>query len=113
MPTRCLLALSDDFFNLLAYRLQGDTQAFEGFGCDAFALVDQAEQNVLGADVVVVQHSGFFLSKHDYPPRPVGKPLEHRSHSICLNVHQSATNCSGLHGNRRSLTHHVEYNVLL
>ena len=84
MPTRCLLALSDNFFNLLADRLQGDAKTFEGFGRDAFALVDQAEQNVLGTDVVVVQHSGFFLSKHNYPSRPVGKPLEHRSHSICV-----------------------------
>ncbi|ALM40745.1 hypothetical protein SFR_4130 [Streptomyces sp. FR-008] len=33
---------------------------------------------MLGADVVVVEHPGFFLSQDDNPPRTVGEPLEHR-----------------------------------
>jgi hypothetical protein len=44
---------------------------------DALALVDQAEQDVLGADVVVVEHPRFFLREHHDPAGPVGKPLEH------------------------------------
>ncbi|GAA2607126.1 hypothetical protein GCM10010411_46700 [Actinomadura fulvescens] len=32
---------------------------------------------MLGADVVVVEHPGLFLSQNDNPPRAVGKPLEH------------------------------------
>jgi hypothetical protein len=39
--------------------------------------MDEAEQDVLGADVVVIEHPGFFLRQDNNPPRPVGKPLEH------------------------------------
>ena len=39
--------------------------------------MDQAEQNVLGPDVVVVQQAGFLLGENHDPPRPVGKTLEH------------------------------------
>src|SRR6185437_567927 len=38
---------------------------------------DQAEQEVLGADVVVIELPGFFLRQHHDPAGPVGKPLEH------------------------------------
>jgi hypothetical protein len=47
-------------------------------GRHAVALVDEAEQQVLGADVVVTQHPGFFLRQDNHPQRPAGKPLEHR-----------------------------------
>ncbi|GJF29756.1 hypothetical protein KNE206_24560 [Kitasatospora sp. NE20-6] len=36
---------------------------------------------MLGADVVVVEHPGFFLSQDDNPPRAVGEPFEHRFRS--------------------------------
>src|SRR5262245_12291551 len=39
--------------------------------------MNEAEQQVLGADVVVVQHPGFFLSQDHHPPCPIGKPLKH------------------------------------
>src|ERR1700722_4168176 len=42
----------------------------------------EAEQDVLGTDVVVVQHPGFFLSQHHNPSRPVGKPFEHYRRSL-------------------------------
>jgi hypothetical protein len=35
------------------------------------------EQDVLGADVVVVEHPGLFLGQDDDPPCAVGEPLEH------------------------------------
>ncbi len=35
------------------------------------------EQDVLGADVVVVEHPGLFLGQDDYATRAVGKPFEH------------------------------------
>ena len=76
---RGLLALADDLLDLLAHALQGDAQRLEGLGGDAFALVDQPEQDVLGADVVVVEHPGLFLGQDDHPPRAVGEPLEHSS----------------------------------
>src|SRR5450759_3271661 len=76
-----LLTLANDLLDLLAHGIQGDTKALKCLGGDAFALVDQAEQNVLGPDVVVVEHARFFLRKHNHPAGPVGKPFKHRSDS--------------------------------
>ena len=77
MPGRCLLALAGDLPDVLADRLQADPQRLKGLGGDALALADQAEQDVLGADMVVVEYPGLFLSQDRNPPRPVGEPLEH------------------------------------
>ena len=76
-PAGFLLALADDPPDLLADRLQADPQRLQRLGGDALALADQAEQDVLGADVVVAEHPGLFLSQDRNPPRPVGEPLEH------------------------------------
>jgi hypothetical protein len=46
---------------------------------DALALVDQPEQDVLGADVVVVEHPGLFLGQDDNATGAVGETLEHLS----------------------------------
>ena len=54
----------------------------ERLGGDAFALVDQTEQDVLGADVVVVEQARFFLGQHHDPPGPVGEAFEHDATSI-------------------------------
>ena len=43
----------------------------------AFALVDQPEQDVLGADVIVVEHPRLFLGEDDDPAGPIREPLEH------------------------------------
>jgi hypothetical protein len=42
--------------------------------------VDQPQQNVLGAQVVVVEHARLFLRQDHNPPRPIGKPLKHLNH---------------------------------
>jgi hypothetical protein len=39
--------------------------------------VDQAQEDVLGADVVVVEHPGLFLGQDDHPAGSVGEPFEH------------------------------------
>lgn len=78
MTGRGLLALADDLFDLLADRLKRDPEALQGLSGDTLTLVDQTQEDVLGADVVVVEHPGFFLSQDDNPPRAVGEPLEHR-----------------------------------
>jgi hypothetical protein len=39
--------------------------------------VDQPEQDVLGADVAVVQQTGFFLGEHHDSPSPVSEAFEH------------------------------------
>ena len=77
VPGRCLLALADYLLDLLAHGLETDPQGFQGLRRHAFTLVDEAQQDVLGADVVVIEHPGFFLSQDHNPPRSVGKPLEH------------------------------------
>ena len=44
---------------------------------DVFVLGYEAEQNVLGADVVVAQRSGLFLSQDDHVSGALGKSLKH------------------------------------
>src|SRR5699024_9490732 len=61
VSARCLLALSDELLDLVAHLFEGDVHALESLRCQAFTLVDQAEQNVLGADVVVFEKFRFFL----------------------------------------------------
>jgi hypothetical protein len=39
--------------------------------------VDEPEQDVLGADVVVVEHLGLFLGQDDNATSSVGETLEH------------------------------------
>ena len=51
VPGRRRAALADDLLDLAAHGLERDAQALERLGRDAFALVDQPEQDVLGADV--------------------------------------------------------------
>src|SRR5699024_4816732 len=43
----------------------------------SLALADQAEQNVLGADVAVFEKFRFFLCEHHDAACSVGEPLEH------------------------------------
>ena len=74
-----LLALADDLLDLRAHGLQGDAEALQRLRGDAFALVDQPEQDVLGADVVVVEHPGLFLGQDDDAPCAVSKSFEHRN----------------------------------
>jgi hypothetical protein len=73
----CLLALTDDLFDLFAHRLQRDVQRLERLGRHAFAFVDEAEQDVLGADVVVVESLGLFLCQYEDASGPVCKAFEH------------------------------------
>ena len=77
MPRRRLLALADNRLHLLAYRGQADPQRLQSPGRHALALMDQTQQEMLSADVIVVQHPGFFLRQNHDPTCPVGKPLEH------------------------------------
>ena len=69
-------ALADDLLDLAAYGLQGDAERLERLRGDAFALVDQPEQDVLGADVVVVEEPRFFLRQDHDPAGPIGEPFE-------------------------------------
>jgi hypothetical protein len=60
---------------------QSGAKLHEHLGGDALTLADQAEQQVLGAEVVVVEQPGFVLGKHNDPSSPVGEGSGHRPHS--------------------------------
>ena len=77
MARRCLLALANDFLHLLANLLEVDAESLECLGSHSLALVNQTEQDVLGADVVVVEKLGLFLGKHDNATGLVSEFLEH------------------------------------
>jgi hypothetical protein len=81
---RRLLALPDDLLDLATHTLQRDTKGLQRLRRHALALVDQPKQDVLGADVVVVEHPGLFLGQDNDTPRAVGEPLEHRSLTLLL-----------------------------
>ena len=69
-------ALADDLLDLAADGLERDAERLERLGGDALALVDQPEQDVLGADVVVVEEARFLLRQDDDPAGPVGEAFE-------------------------------------
>jgi hypothetical protein len=77
VPGRRRLTLSDDLLHLLADGLERDVHRLERLRGNALALVDQPEQDVLGPDVVVVQHPRLFLREDDDSPGPVGEAFEH------------------------------------
>ena len=70
-------ALADDLLDLAAHGFEADAERFERLRGDALSLVDQAEQDVLGADVAVVEEARFLLGEHDDSSSPVGKAFEH------------------------------------
>src|SRR4029079_17432188 len=67
--------------DLCTHGLERDVEALQRLGGDALALVDQAEQDVLGADVVVGEHAGLFLGQHEHAAGSVSEPLEHANRS--------------------------------
>ena len=83
VPGRRRAALADDLLDLAAHGLERDAERLERLGGDAFALVDQPEQDVLGADVVVVEEARLFLRQHDDSAGPVGEPFEQVSLPPC------------------------------
>jgi hypothetical protein len=76
-----LLALSDNLLDLLTHGAKGYVQRLKGLGRYSLAFMDEAEQYVLGSDVVVVEHARLFLGKHDNATGTVGKSLKHAAHS--------------------------------
>src|SRR5207302_11471666 len=74
--------------DLLPHGLQRDPEGLEGLGCDALTLVDEAQQDVLGTDEVVVEQARFLLSED-----------EHSSGSVCEAFEQLPASWEGcLHG---------------
>jgi hypothetical protein len=66
--------------HLLADLVRVRARAEQDLPCDALALGDQAQQDVLGPHVVVAEPPGLVLREHDNPPRAVSESLEHCRH---------------------------------
>lgn len=72
-----LVALADDVAHLLARGLEGHPEGLEGLGADALVLMDETQEDVLGADVVVVQQARLVLSQDDDAAGAIGEAFEH------------------------------------
>lgn len=72
----CLGALTDDLNDLTPDGFEADPHALKGASGDTLPFVDEAEQDVLCADVVVVEETRLFLSEDNDPPGPIGKPFK-------------------------------------
>src|SRR5207244_918967 len=73
---RDLVALPDDARNLSADLLDGDVERLEHAGGEPFFLAQEAEQDVLGADVVVLERPSLVLGENDDLPGPFGEAFE-------------------------------------
>src|SRR4029077_16717175 len=77
LPGGDLLAGADDPHDLRAHALNGDVEALQHARGQALLLAEQPEQDVLGADVVVLERARLLLRKNDHLPGPFCKSLEH------------------------------------
>ena len=82
VPIGNRIALTDHLLYLFAGGIQFHALGGQGLGGDTVTFPDQAQEEVLGADVIVLQSAGLFLRQHNHPPRTVGKPFEHTCPSL-------------------------------
>src|SRR2546425_365709 len=59
------------------YGLEPEPETLEHRGSDSFAVADQAEKNVLGADKIVTEAARFFSCQDDDPSRPFRESFKH------------------------------------
>ena len=76
LARRDLVALADDAGDLGADLLHGDVERLEDARGKPFLLAQQAEQDVLGADVVVLERPRLVLREDDDLPGSLGESLE-------------------------------------
>src|SRR6266700_3005130 len=74
---RDLVALADNPCDLCTDFLDRDVERLEDTGSEPLLLAQQAEQDVLGADVVVFQRARLVLSQNDYLAGSLGETFEH------------------------------------
>ena len=77
LPGGDLLAGADDPHDLRADALDGDVQRLQHARGEALLLAQQPEQDVLGADVVVLERARLLLRENDHLPGSFCKSLEH------------------------------------
>jgi len=71
-----LVTLADDPRDLRAHLFDRDVERLEHARRETFFLAEQAEQDVLGADVVVLERPGFVLGENDDLASPFGEAFE-------------------------------------
>ncbi len=74
---RDFVTLADDTRDLRAHLLDRDVERLEHARRETFLFAEQPEQDVLGADVVVLQRPGFVLCEDDYLASPFSEAFEH------------------------------------
>ncbi len=70
------LTVPNHLFDLLTNGLQRYAELLQRLRRNALTLVDQAEQQMLSADVVVIEHLGFILGQNDHATCTIGKSLK-------------------------------------
>jgi hypothetical protein len=80
VTVRGSLTLTNGLLNLGTYCIERNSKRLKRFGGNAFTFMYQPEQNVLSADVVVIQHASLFLGQNNYPASSICKPLKHEFH---------------------------------
>ena len=73
---------ADGLLHLFADRLEGDPERLQRLGRDSLTLVDETQEDVLGANEAVVQQPRLLLRKHEDPTSSVCKSFEHSTASI-------------------------------
>ena len=81
-PGRGRAGQPDGLLDLLPHGLQRDAQRLQRLGRDALTLVDQAQEDVLGANEAVVQQARLLLCEHKNSTSPVCESFEHSTASI-------------------------------
>src|SRR5438105_420375 len=77
-----LLSLADDALDLGAHLVEGDVERPKHRRRDPVLLAEQAEQQVLGADVAVPEGARFLLPEDDRLPCSLGEALEQPERSV-------------------------------
>ena len=77
LALRRLFAGADDAYDGRTHLLDGHFEALEDAGSHAFFLAQQAQQEMFGADVVVLERPGFFLGEDHDLPGTFGESFEH------------------------------------
>src|SRR5207244_8918480 len=88
-----LVALADDAGHLGAHLLDGDVERLEDAGRETLLLAQEAEKDVLGADVVVLQCARFVLGEDDDLASPFCESLEHAPSTLLSYLIPPATSC--------------------
>ena len=75
-------SVSNNCFYLTTDVLERDSHGLQCLGSNTLTFLDEAEQDVLGTNVIVVEHPRFFLRQNYDATSTVRKPLEHDSYPL-------------------------------